>query len=117
MSSPVRQRRPWDTILTIILLILFVGVVIVCSFAGALVVFAGDSCGASAECNYDIIGAAVMVGLIGPAVVGVVVLVVTIVRLVRKRVAFFVPLIGSVLAAAVVAGAFALASSAVVPTV
>lgn len=110
-----RQRKSWDTILTIVLLVFFAGWVVLCAFAGVLLAFAGDSCGASAECNYDQIGAALYLGTIGPLVVGAIVLVVTIVQLVRKRLAFLVPLIGAVLAAAVVGAAFWMASSAVVP--
>jgi uncharacterized membrane protein YqaE (UPF0057 family) len=118
MSSPAplpRQRKTWDTILSIVLLVFFLGWVVLCAFAGVLIAFAGDSCGASSECNYDQIGAAFMVGTIGPVVVGVLVLVVTIVQLLRKRIAFYLPVIGALLAAGVVAAAFWLATSAVVP--
>lgn len=110
-----RQRKSWDTILTIVLLVFFLGWVVVCAFAGVLIAFAGDSCGASSECNTDQIGFAFLLGSGGPVVVGVLVLVVTIVQLVRKRIAFYWPVIGAVLAAGVVAVAFWLATSAVVP--
>jgi len=115
-AQPPRTRKPWDATLTIFLLVLFAGWVILCSFAGALVAFVGDSCGSSAECNYDLIGAALYVALFGPAVIGVIVLAVTLVRLVRKRIAFFVPIIGALLTAGVVAAAYAVASGAVVPS-
>ena len=116
MTSVQPQRRGWDTILTIILLILLAGWVVVCAFAGALISLVGDSCGSAAVCNYDQIGTAAMVGLIGPVVVGLIVAGVTIARLVRKRLAFWVPLLGFVLILAVEVGAFITASNAVVPT-
>lgn len=114
-TQPAPARRSWDTILTVILLILFLGFSIVCSFAGAAIAFVGDSCGSAAECNDGLIGTALYVGLGGPLVIGLIVLAITIVRLVRKRIAFFVPLIGAVLAVAVVLAAYVTAANAVVP--
>jgi hypothetical protein len=114
MTSVQPQRRGWDTILSIILLILFAGWVIVCAFAGALISLVGDSCGSSAECNYDQIGTAAMVGMVGPVVIGLIIAGVTISRLVRKRIAFWVPLLGFVLTVAVEVGAYITASNAVV---
>ncbi len=114
-SQPPRVRKSWDLILTIVLLVLFAGWVIVCAFAGALLALTGDSCGSGAVCNDDQIGAAVYLGTLGPVVVGLVVFAVTISRLVRRRVAFFVPLVGDVLVLAVVATAFVVASNAVAP--
>lgn len=109
-----RERKSWDTILTIVLSIFFLGWVLLCAFAGVALAFTGDSCGTTAQCNSDQIGMALYLGTFGPLVVGVLVIIVTIVQLVRKRIAFYVPLIGAVLAAGVVAVAFWLASSAVV---
>lgn len=114
-SQPPRTRRSWDTILTIVLVILFAGWAIVCAFAGVAIAFVGDSCGASAQCNTDQIGTALYVGIGGPLVIGVIIIVATIVRLVRKRLAFFVPLIGLVLAPAIVVAAYVTAANAVVP--
>jgi len=116
MTTVQPQRRGWDTILTIILLILLAGWVIVCAFAGALIALVGDSCGSAAVCDYDQIGTATMVGMIGPVVVGLIIAGVAISRLVRKRLSFWVPLLGFVLALAVEVAAFITASNAVVPT-
>lgn len=116
MTTVQPQRRGWDTILTIILLILLGGWVIVCAFAGALIGLVGDSCGAAAVCNYDQLGTATLVGMISPVVVGLVVAGVAIVRLARKRLTFWVPLVGFALTLAVTAAAFITASNAVVPT-
>lgn len=114
-TQPPRTRRSWDTILTIILVILFAGWAIVCAFAGVTVAFVGDSCGASAVCNTDQIGTALYVGIGGPLVIGLIIVIATIVRLVRKRLAFFVPLIGFVLAPAIVVAAYVTAANAIVP--
>ena len=114
-SQPPRTRRSWDTILTIILVILFAGWAIVCAFAGVTVAFAGDSCGASSQCNTDQIGAALYLGIGGPLVIGLVIVIATIVRMVRKRLSFFVPLIGFVLTPAIVLAAYLLAANAIVP--
>jgi len=114
-SQPPRTRRSWDTILTIILVILFAGWAIVCAFSGAIIAFVGDSCGATAQCNTDQIGTALYVGIGGPLVIGLIIIVATIVRLVRRRLSFFVPLIGFVLAPAVVVAAYVTAVNAVVP--
>jgi hypothetical protein len=116
MTTPQpRTRKSWDTILTIVLLILGAGWSIVCAFSGAIIAFVGASCGASAVCNYDQIGTALYVGVGGPLGIGVIVLIVTIVRLLRKRLAFFIPIIGIVLAPAIVVAAYVTAVNAVVP--
>jgi hypothetical protein len=114
-TQPERVRKPWDVILTIILLVLYAGWTIVCATAGALVALVSDSCGAAAVCSDDQIGVAVLVGTAGPVVLGVIILAVTVLRMLRRRLAFFVPLIGSVLSTAIVAAAYVTALNAVTP--
>lgn len=114
-TKPSRERKSWDFILTIFLLVLFLGWSLLCSFAGALVAFAGDSCGASSTCNSDLVGTAFMIGMFGPAVLAVIVLLFAIVWMVRRHISFWIPLAGAVLVAGVVALAYVIASSAVTP--
>lgn len=113
-AKPARERKSWDFILTVVLLVVYLGWSLLCSFAGALLAMSGDSCEASSTCNYDLIGAALMLGVFGPAVLAIIVLVFAIVWLVRKHISFWIPIAGSILAAGIVALAFAMADSAVV---
>ena len=114
-AQPLPARRRWDLVLTIVLLVLHTGFVLVASTAGFFLAFAGDSCGASSVCNYDQIGTGMMVGVGGPVVVGLLTIGLAIIFLVRRRLAFWIPIAGSVLAIVVEAAAWAIASSAVVP--
>ena len=110
-----RERKSWDFILTIFLLVAYLGWSLLCCFAGALVTIQSDSCGASSECNYDTVTAGFLIGTFGPALLAVIVLVFTIVWMVRRHISFWIPVAGAILAAAIVAIAFVIASSGVTP--
>lgn len=112
-----RQRRPWDLPLTIVLLVVYLIVTVLGSASSFFLVFAGDSCGASSICDYDQIGKAVLLALGGVWVAFVLLLILAIVLLVTRRLAFWVPLLGILVAVGIVITAFVLASSAVVPAV
>jgi hypothetical protein len=114
-QSGVRKSRTWDLILSIILLILLLIVSAVAAFAAVGLAFAGDSCGASSVCDYDRIAEGFMAGIVAPLVVGFVALVVTVVMLILRRLAFWIPLVGIVLAIAAEVAAWAWAISGVVP--
>jgi hypothetical protein len=114
-QSPVRQLRMWDLILTIILLIVLVIVSVVAAFAAVGLAFAGDSCGASSVCDTERIAEGFIGGIAAPLVVGFVTLVVTIVALVLRRLSFWIPLVGIVLALAAEVAAWAWAIGGVVP--
>jgi len=109
------QRRTWDLVLTITLFVLYLGWSVVCCFAGALLAMAGDSCGASSACDDGVLASAFLVGSIGPIVLVLPVLIATVIVLVRKRIAFWIPLLGALLALAIEVASFALASSGVTP--
>ncbi len=111
--QPVRARRTWDLVLTIVFLVLHLGVAALASFVGFFLAFASDSCGASSVCNYDQIATGMMIGIGGPIVIAVLTLIVSIVLIVVRRIAFWVPLVGSVLAIVVEAAAFFVATSGV----
>lgn len=102
-SLPPRPRRTWDVVLTIILLLLAVVAAIIGSFLGVFLAFASDACGASVECNTDQIATGMLIAMGGVWVPLIAAVVVSIVLLVRRRLAFWVPLAGI----ALIAGVFA----------
>jgi uncharacterized BrkB/YihY/UPF0761 family membrane protein len=91
-----RPVRTWDLVVTIILLVLDGVLAAIMSFFGFFLAMAGDSCGAR-DCNSDLIATGLMVAVALPWILLVVVAVVAIVLLVRRRLAFWVPLVGAVL--------------------
>lgn len=113
-ATPVRQRRTWDLILTIVLLLLFLVGAAILSALGFFVAFASDSCGASSVCDYDAIGNATIFAIAGPWIPVLPVLIVSIVLLIKKRIAFWVPIVGGLLSVAALIIGFAWATSAVV---
>ncbi len=97
-----RPRRVWDLVLTILLLVVYLGVTAIGSFLGVFLAFASDSCGASSVCNVDQIGTGMTVAVYGVWAPVLIVLIVAIVLLVRRRLAFWVPLVGIALTIAIV---------------
>ena len=91
-----RPRRTWDLVVTIVLLVLDGVLAAIMSFFGFFLAMAGDSCGAR-DCNSDFIAVGLMVAVALPWVLLILVAVVSIVLLVKRRIAFWVPLIGAVL--------------------
>ena len=119
MSTPaetsVRARRVWDLVLTIVLLVLYLLITAFGSFTSIFLAFTGDSCNASTVCDYDQIGNAVIIVLAGVWVPSLFVIGASIILLVKRRIAFWVPLVGIVLTIAIVVTGFAVASWAVRP--
>ena len=115
MSAPdaVRPRRVWDLVLAIALTVALVVLAAVLGFAGLFLVMASDSCGTVGQCSEERLSAGVLVATFGPAVVTVIAIVAVVVRLVRARLAFWVPLVGVAIASLVFAGGAALTFSAV----
>ena len=112
-ATPVVSRRPrrtWDLVLSIVLLVLSLGLGLVLFTIAPFLVMASDSCGASTVCDSGQIGAGFLVAWIGPAVVILLGIVATIVLLVVRRLAFWVPLAASLLAV----GVFVLGAAIVV---
>ncbi len=93
--------RTWDLVLSIILMVLSVALGLVLLVMAPFLVMASDPCGAAVECNVDQMGVGFLIALIGPALAIVAGIVVGIVLLVLRRVAFWAPLVGSVLAVVV----------------
>lgn len=110
-----RPRRTWDLVLTIVLLVLSFGGALVMSFLALfLLAFGSDSC-VVRECNYDIMSTGMMIGFIGPWIPAVLALIVSIVLLVLRRIAFWVPIVGGVLSVGALILGFVVAGSGVSP--
>lgn len=110
-----RQRRTWDLVLTIVLLIGYLLGTLLVSFSSFFLAFAGDSCGASAVCDYDQMSAGMMVALYGVWIPALFVVIAAIVLLVLKRIAFWVPLAGGLLTIIIVIIGWTITISAVRP--
>ena len=98
-AVPPPQKRPlrtWDLVITIVLLVLDGVLAAIMSFFGFFLAMAGDSCGAR-DCSADLIAVGLMVAVALPWIVLITVAVVSIVLLVKRRLAFWVPLVGAVL--------------------
>jgi uncharacterized BrkB/YihY/UPF0761 family membrane protein len=119
MLRPERPQRParrgWDLALTIVLLVLLPLVAIAGSYAGFFLAFASDACGA-ARCDFGVMNFGLWFAVIAPWVVLLLTVVAAIVRLVRHRVTFWVPLVGAVLITATWFVAAAIVSAGVSTT-
>ena len=91
-----RPLRTWDLVLTIVLLVLAGVLAAIMSFFGFFLAMAGDACGAR-DCNSDLIATGLMVAVALPWLVLILVAIVAIVLLVKRRLAFWVPLVGCAL--------------------
>lgn len=116
-QSPARPRRTWDLALSIVLLVLLMVVSAAAAVMGLGLAFVGDSCGASSVCDYDRIGTGLMVGIAAPLVIGSLALVATIIALVLRRLSFWIPVAGMLLALVAEVGAWVWATGGVVPMV
>ncbi|HEY6799126.1 MAG TPA: hypothetical protein VI121_00655 [Agromyces sp.] len=94
MTRPVIM---WDLVLTIVLLVVMVGVALVASFLSFFLAFASDGCGLR-NCDYDRMGTGMLIAMIGPLFVGLLALAGGVIMLVLRRIAFWIPIIGIVLA-------------------
>ena len=113
---PVRTVAVWDLVLTIVFLLGNVGLAIVASFMGVMLVFMSDSCGASTTCDTNQIGLGFTVASVGVWIPVVLALIVAVLLLVLRRRAFYVALIGGALVIAIWFGGLALVLGAISPT-
>lgn len=105
LPAPPAQRatrpvRTWDLVLSIVLLVLDIALALLLMVFAAFSVMASDPCGSSVQCNYDQMGAGIAVAFIAPVAITVLGIAATIVLLVLRRLAFWVPLVTMVLAVA-----------------
>lgn len=113
---PAPARRPvvvWDLVTSIILLVFAVVVAAILTFAAFFLAFASDPCGASTVCDTDRMGIGFVIALFGPGVVTLIMVVVTVVLLIVRRISFWVPIAGILLAVGVWVGGAALVISGV----
>ena len=103
-----------DVVITIVLLVADGVLAALASFMGLFLVMASDSCGAR-DCNVDLITVGWLMGMILPWVAFVATVIVAIVLMVKRRLAFWVPLAGAALIVLSLVAAFLVASSAVPP--
>ncbi len=90
-ERPRESPRVWDIVLTIVFLVLTPLAALAASYAGLFLAFASDACG-SGTCNTDLMNVGLWSAVISPWVVLLAGVVVSIVLLVKRRVAFWVPL-------------------------
>lgn len=107
------MSRTLDIALSAVFGVLAAGLAVVLGVIGVFLAFVSDSCGSSVACDYNQLSAGILLAVLLPAVVTVVFIVWMIVRLVRHKRAFWVPLVGAVAAAAGWAVGFFVATSAV----
>lgn len=100
MTDSTPRRDSTDLVASILLLVVLVTAALIASTFGLFLGFASDACG-TGTCDYALLNAGGALALFGPLVVGVAGLVVTIVRLVRRRRAYWVPLAAIITIAAV----------------
>ncbi|MFD1715052.1 DUF6264 family protein [Amnibacterium flavum] len=111
-GAAARTRRTWDLVLSIVLLVVLVGFGAIAAFAGAFLAFASDPCTAQ-TCDYDLLNAGVLTAMLSPVVIALIAIIVTVLLLVRRRLAFWVPLAAYALITAVWVTAAIVVSSAV----
>jgi uncharacterized membrane protein YhaH (DUF805 family) len=104
-----------DRVVSILLLIGQAVVGAVLSFMGLFISMASDSCGASSTCNEGLIGAGVATPLVVVVVSFVVSLIFTIRRLAAGRMAWWIPVVGTVVSVGGLFLGFAIASMGVTP--
>lgn len=99
-----RQRRPvrvGDVVASSILLVLgLIGFSIV-AFASLFLAMVSDGCGSGTNCDFGVMTVGYFVALLGPPLVFLATAIWTIIRLVRRSMAWWLPLVGGAAAMAV----------------
>ncbi|WP_243074211.1 DUF6264 family protein [Microbacterium sp. SS28] len=112
-SRPPRQPvQVWDIVLTIVFLVGLVVLTAFASFAGLFLVMASDSCGAR-DCSVELITTGWIVGTLLPWVVLIAAAIVSIVFMVKRKIAFYIPLLGAVGVAGALVLGFVIAGAGV----
>lgn len=91
-----RPRRLWDITLTVLLLIALGGLTLIVSIFGLYLSMAADACGVR-DCDTDLIAVGMLLAAVVPWIVLALAAVGSIVLLVLRRLAFWVPIVGAVL--------------------
>jgi hypothetical protein len=100
-TDPTAQPRPvivWDVVLTIILLVVGASVAFGLVIFSAFLAFASDGCGSNGSpCNADQISAGMLIAAASPVLLFVLATIVAIVRMVKRRIAFWVGILSGLL--------------------
>lgn len=97
LAAPAKPpAKVWDVAVTIILLVVDLGLAAVASLMGMFLIMGSDPCGVRA-CSNELIVLGWLMGMILPWVVLVVTVVWSIMRLVRRRLALWAPIVGAAL--------------------
>lgn len=107
-----RPVRVWDVVVTIILLVGDAVLAALASLMGMFLVMASDPCGVR-DCSTELITIGWLMGMILPWVALIATAVVAIVLMVKRRLAFWVPLVGAAAIVGALALAFAVTSAGV----
>ncbi|WIM20962.1 DUF6264 family protein [Microbacterium sp. zg-B185] len=94
-SAPRRPAIVWDIVVTLILLVCLGILTLITSYFGLFLAMASDPCGGTAQCDTDLIGLGVLAAVGLPWIVLLIAAVVAIVLLVKRRLAFWVPLLAA----------------------
>jgi len=120
-GAPAPGRKPrqpvqmWDLVLTIVFLVALIVYTALASFAGLFLIMASDPCGA-VDCSTELITTGWLVGTLVPWAVLVAAAVWAIVFMVKRRLAFYIPLLGAAGVTLVLVVAFFITASGVPST-
>ncbi|HAM27368.1 MAG TPA: hypothetical protein DCP11_11900 [Microbacteriaceae bacterium] len=109
-------KRPiivWDLVTSIILILLGLAIDGIVSLSSLFLVLASDSCGSGRECNLAQLTTGWLIAMIAPSVVMLIAIILAIVRMVLRRVSWWVPLAGIVVELLVWWGAVSLVFASV----
>ena len=114
--APERERNVTDLVVTIVGLVITGLLALAASVLGLMLVMASDSCGASSDCDTNLIGLGVLLAVVAPWLCWIPALVLTIVRQVRRRVTWWVPIVGGLAYVPLVVVALLVIDAGVTPT-
>jgi hypothetical protein len=114
--SAVPERNVTDLAVTVVGLVVTGLLALVASVLGLMLVMASDSCGASSDCNTDLIGVGVLLAVVAPWLCWIPALVLTIVRQVRRRTTWWVPIAAALAYLPLVVVAFVVINAGIEPT-
>ncbi|MCU1515127.1 MAG: hypothetical protein JWO10_2217 [Microbacteriaceae bacterium] len=103
-AQAVPARRPfigWDIAVALVIMVLAVIADLLVTFSALFLVMAGDSCGSGSVCSISQLTIGWLIALIAPSVVLVVAIVIAVVRIFKRRISWWIVLVGAVLMLAV----------------
>ncbi|WP_372488198.1 DUF6264 family protein [Rathayibacter caricis] len=95
--GPRRPIRVWDLVLTIVLLLAEVCVTLLLTYVGLFSSMASDGCMGRDDCDFTLLNWGVLIAAGGVWIGMLAAVVASIVLLLRRRIAFWVPIAGTVL--------------------